>query len=112
MADTGPPRAGETILLPPGSAVLLDKLGAVAIHVEPEGEVALLVELGGRLNKTDVSGTTAFLMRVGQAAELIANIVVAVHAGDPDAQSFGDQIKAAVKAEQERLSAVEGEHGP
>lgn len=112
---TGPPAPGETIDIPPCGAVLLDTLGAVAIRVEPENDLGLLVELGGRLNKSDVRRTTGFLVTAAHAAELIANIVVAVQhlraAGDPAALAFNDELERALERERERLGAVEGEHG-
>lgn len=95
--------------------MLLDKLGAVAICVEPENELALFVELGGRLNKSDLRQTVAFLFTAGHAAELIANIVVAMQNlranGDPVALEFNDELDRALQRERDRLTAVEGEHG-
>lgn len=117
MPDTGPPATGERITIPAGGAVLLDKLGAVAIRTEPADELALLLELGGRLNKFDTSirSTKAYLMGAGHAAELIAAIVVAVQrlreAGDDEALEFARELDEAVKRERDRLGAVEGEHG-
>lgn len=112
---TGPPAAGERVRIPAGGAILLDKLGAVAIRTEPDDEHALLIELGGRLNKSDVRRTEAYLLAPGQAAELVAAVVVAVQTlnetGDPDAVVFGVVVAAAIAAERDRLAAIAAEHG-
>lgn len=112
---TGPPAPGELVNFPPGGAVLLDRLGAVAIRTEPAGELAILLELGGRLNKQADRQTVAYLLRASQAAEVLAAIAVAVEDlarhGDTAALNFAGELDEAIVREQARLGAVEGEHG-
>lgn len=68
----------EEIRLPPGSAILLDALGGVAILTLPKSERAILLDLGGRLNRTEHTAEYRYLLRPEQAAELIAELMTLV----------------------------------
>lgn len=98
---------GRMVPIPRGGAVLIDALGAVAIEARPSGEPAVLIELGGRLNKTDERWSGQFLFSVGQAAELLANVAVA---GNRAGRDFAAELDAALTREQERIGAIEAEH--
>lgn len=101
--------AGEfiAIALGPGEAVILDMLGAEAIETQPAGETAILLELGGRLNKSADRWRGKFLMSAPQSAELIATIVVAARRGG--STEWIAEFDAALEREQQRLAAVDGE---
>lgn len=85
-------------------AVLLDEVGASPIEVQATGGglggLGTVLDLGGRLNKTDTRVTHRYLMTVPQTAELIANLVVAAQTA---ARDFGEQLEQAIAAEQERV---------
>jgi hypothetical protein len=113
MSPHGPYTPGERVDLPPGGAVLVDKLGALAIETEPAGELAILLELGGRLNKLDERSMVAYLMAAGTVAELVANVIVAVQRlGPGKGDKFRDELEEAIKAEQARVLATDQEHRP
>lgn len=101
--------ADERIVpLPEGGAVLIDQIGAVAIETQPAGEEAVVIDLGGTLNKTDERWKGKFLASPGQAGELVATLVYAVYnASDRAREIFGEEMTR----EQERLLAIQQEHG-
>lgn len=83
-------------------AVLLDELGCIAIRTEPEGALAVILDLGGRLNKTTARVTHRYAMSVPQAAELVANLVVTARRTGADFIDSPDTVAtyaAAVVAE-------------
>jgi hypothetical protein len=90
---------GITPFDPGYRTVLLDGLGAVAMHVQPGNELAVYLELTGRLNKRRERDEAAYLMRPGQAAELIADLVVAGQAGGP---VIAQELEGAIAREQAR----------
>jgi hypothetical protein len=55
-------------------AILLDKLGSELAVTAPAGELAIVLDLGGRLNKQTEEAERRFLMRPEQAAELLADL--------------------------------------
>jgi hypothetical protein len=86
-------------------AVLLDELGASAVAIDGQEETpALVVDLGGRLNKTDARVTHRYLMPVGMAAELVANVVVAAQIAGG---AFADDLERAIAAEQARIAGAD-----
>jgi hypothetical protein len=90
----------EMVGLPEGAAVLLDKLGVLPIETTPHRQKALLMELGGRLNKTSTDWIGQFLLAPKQGAELIANIVVAARTCGPE---YAADIETELRREQERV---------
>lgn len=59
-----------------GDAILLTGVGSFVIRTKPANELALALDLEGKLNKLDIVDAHRFLMSAGQAAELVAEIVV------------------------------------
>lgn len=94
--------AAEVVLLPGGAGVILDELGAKALMSRPTHggphEPAVLLELGGRINKTGKRyHPQQFLMSPGQAAELVAEIAgAATNFDEPVAREFIIQFDAAL----------------
>lgn len=94
-----------------GDAVLLDAVGAKTIKTEPSGEIAVLLDLEGRLNKLDIRDAHRYLMSAGTAAELIAEIVVAAQKaaaagsslGITESHSFLNELQAAIGLARDRL---------
>jgi hypothetical protein len=58
-----------------GEAVLVDELGAHPLLTAPAAEDAVLLDLGGSLNRTDQRWEGRFLMAPGHAAELVAELM-------------------------------------
>lgn len=85
--------------------VIVDELGAVATRTQPRGEMAVYLEVGGRLNKRQERDARALLLSVGQAAELMAELVVAGHAGGP---VFGRELEAAIERKQRERGLTNG----
>jgi hypothetical protein len=54
--------------------ILLDRLGSEMAVTKPAGELAIILDLGGRLNKQTEDAERRFLMRPEQAAELLADL--------------------------------------
>jgi hypothetical protein len=80
--------------------VIVDSVGAVAMLLAPRQELALYLELAGRLNKRRDRDEGAYLFSIGQAAELVADVVVAAQAsGDT---GFARELEAAIAREQAR----------
>lgn len=103
---------GDVIPLGKDGAVLVDESGAVAIEVTPTGggdqQTAILLELGGKLNKSDDRWKGRFLLAVGQVAELMADLAVAAkNSGDQD---FVRELDVALAREQARIAAIDAEH--
>jgi hypothetical protein len=67
---------GQRVQMDVGDPVLMDSVGARVILTEPAGDVALLLDLEGKLNKLQERVAHRFLMPVGMAAELIAELLV------------------------------------
>lgn len=67
----------ERVNLGEGEAILLDALGARAIKLSPSGEVALMLDLEGRLNKRPDRDVARYLLPPGAAAELVAALIAA-----------------------------------
>lgn len=93
-----------------GDVVLLDAVGAKAIVLQPSGEVGLILDLEGRLNKLDVRDVHRYAMSAGLAAELIAEVVVAAQEAAnrgsalelTGGQDFALELERAIAAEQQR----------
>lgn len=88
-------------------AVLVDELGVLAAEMHPTGELAVVLDIGGRVTNRTERERNRYLMRAGQAAELIAEIVVAAQRLEPH---FRHELDRAIKREQERIAAVDSEH--
>lgn len=78
--------------------VILDQLGGVAISTQPGADLGIYLELGGRYNKRDDRDERAYLLAVGQAAELVAELVVAGQAGGP---AFSQELEKAIARKQQ-----------
>jgi hypothetical protein len=61
---------------PAGKAILLDRLGSARAATKPAGELAIILDIGGRLNKQTEHVEHRFLMRPEQAAELVADLTL------------------------------------
>jgi hypothetical protein len=91
-----------------GDAVLVDGCGARVARFSPSDQVGLVLDLQGRLNGLAIRDTHRYLLTAGQAAELIAELIVAgneaaVRGSDIRLGStFADELEAAVALEQER----------
>jgi hypothetical protein len=80
-------------------AVILDELGCKAILTEPSNELAVVLDLGGRLNRTPARVEHRYIMSAGQAAELIADLTIGARAvGGPAWLEELDRELAAAKA--------------
>jgi hypothetical protein len=98
----------ERVNLGEGEAILLDALGARAIRVTPSGEVALMLDLEGRLNKRPDRDIARYLLAPGHAAELVASLVAAVQRAakeSPEGVDFAVEFERALAREQEHLVA-------
>lgn len=90
--------------------LLMDAVGAKAVRLERDGQdvgIGLVLDLEGRLNKTPERAHRRAMLSAGQAAELIAALVVAAQVaqrelGD-DGVLFSAELEAAVAREQARL---------
>jgi hypothetical protein len=93
-----------------GDVMILDAIGSLVIKTEPDGDVMLMLDLEGRLNKLQVRDVHRYVMTAGQAAELLAELVVAgqqaAHGGSPlgitEGKEFAAELEAAIAAEQQR----------
>lgn len=93
-----------------GDVVLLDAVGAQCIRMHPSGEVGLILDLEGKLNKLNVRDVHRYVMPAGMAAELIAEIVVAAQdaaangsgLGITGGRDFAAELEAAIAFEQRR----------
>lgn len=99
-----PSESPQHVELGKGGAVIVDELGAVPILTQPSNEEALLIELGGRLNKMQERRKQKYLLSPGQAAELIANIIVACGA---TTIGFRQELDRALTREQDRVKLIE-----
>lgn len=97
------------ILLDTGDAVLLDATGAQVVRFDPSGEVGIVLDLEGRLNRLQVRDVHRYILSAGMAAELIADLVVAgqeaASAGSAlgiTGTTFAAELEAAIAAEQAR----------
>lgn len=92
--------------------VLLDALGAKVVRTLPSGQVAVVLDLAGRVNKSE-SGEREehrYAFSAGMAAELVAELVVAgqeaATAGSDleisGGKEFAKELELAIAAEQER----------
>lgn len=63
--------------IPPGGAVIVDRLGSRAFLSLPSREFGVFLDLGGRLNKQTEDRETRYLFAPGQVSELIADLVTA-----------------------------------
>jgi hypothetical protein len=77
-------------------AVLLDELGCVAILTVPAEETAVVMDLGGRLNRAHSRVVHRYAMSPAQAAELVVELLEAGQSADPA------EFLAAIDAEIER----------
>lgn len=104
---------GERVRLDTGDAMLLDAIGAqvARLHAtDGSDDVGIVLDLEGKLNKLQVRDAHRYLLTAGQAAELIAELVVsaqqAVVDGSPleitRGQSFAAELDAAIAREQTR----------
>lgn len=112
-----PGPAGEQ--LDTGDVVLLDAVGAQVMRFEPRGEVGLILDLEGRLNKLGVRDVHRYALSAGLAAELVAELVTAgrraADAGSAlgiTGRSFQAELVAAIEAEQRRRGTNQGESKP
>lgn len=71
------PLPDKFVPLDTGDAVLLDASGAQVVRMEPSGEVGIILDLEGKLNKLDIRDVHRYVMSAGMAAELVAELVVA-----------------------------------
>lgn len=71
-------QVGDELRLDAGDAILLDRLGAAPIETRPEGTLAIVLDVGGRLNKRTDDVENRYLMRPGQAVELVTELVTAL----------------------------------
>jgi hypothetical protein len=92
-----------------GDAMLLDAVGAQVVRFDPSGEVGLILDLEGRLNKLAVRDAHRYLLTAGHAAELIAEIVVAGQQAAASGSSMGidgthfaAELESAIANEQAR----------
>jgi hypothetical protein len=100
----------QFVPLDTGDAVLLDAIGAKVIGLIPGNEVAIILDLEGRLNKLDVRDVHRYVMSAGLAAELIAELIVtgteAAHRGSKlgitGGHEFAAELDAAIANEQQR----------
>jgi len=85
-------------------AILLDAHGVEPIMLMGESGAgpAVVMELGGRINKTDERATHMYLASGAQVGELIARMVAAGRRVEP---KLREEIEAAYTAEIERLHA-------
>jgi hypothetical protein len=71
--------------VPAGSAVLVDELGSVALETLPAAERGVLLELGGRVNRSEERWSGKFLMSWQQAMELCSDVLTSsFRAAGPD----------------------------
>lgn len=93
------PPAGEPMEMAPGACILLDVMGSMAIQTQPDGDAMVMVDLEGKLNKKDERAVTRWLMAVGQAAELVVDIVLATKALPQEhREHFTKEFQAALVA--------------
>jgi hypothetical protein len=98
--------AEQVIQLDTGDAMLLDALGAQAVALrlgDGEPEIGICLDLEGRLNKLQIRDAHRYLLAPGQAAELIAELVVAAQAAaaqSPAGRAFAVELEAAIAREQ------------
>lgn len=93
-----------------GDGMLVDAVGALVVRFDPSGEVGLVLDLEGRLNKLEVRDAHRYLLSAGMAAELIAELVVAGQQaasvgsalGMTGASDFAAELETAIAAEQKR----------
>jgi hypothetical protein len=87
--------------------VLLDQLGTGILGLKPSDELAVYLELSGRLNRSPDRNLTTYLLPPGMVGELVASMIVALDRVEllPLAR-----IGEAVARERLRVQAVEGEH--
>lgn len=84
MGAEGLRPGGITRFSPDYRTVLLDSVGAVALKLSPTGELAVYLELGGRVNKRQERDEGAYLMPPAMGAELVAEVIVAANAAGTD----------------------------
>lgn len=65
----------EPIDLPAGAGIIVDRLGSVAVITAPAAEAAIVLDLGGRLNKQEDDVEHRYLFAPGQVTELIVDLV-------------------------------------
>lgn len=102
----------QRVNLAEGEAILLDSLGARAIRLQPSGTVALMLDIEGRLNKTEARDVVRYLLSPGAAAELMAALVAAVQRAvqeSPEGVDFAVELERALAREQEHLVSDEDE---
>lgn len=91
----------EIVDLPPGGAIMLDALGAKAILTQPtvrsaQPQLGIVLDLEGKLNKLPQREHRRFLLSVGQAAELAAELAVrSSQAGR--LEEFNSELESAVE---------------
>lgn len=79
----------DKIPLDTGDAIILTGLGSRVIRLEPTAEIGLLLDLEGRLNKLDIVDAHRYIMTAGQAAELIADVIVSGQAAASEGSDVG-----------------------
>jgi hypothetical protein len=100
----------DRIRMEVGDAVLVDGIGSQVVEFEPSGEVGIVLDLEGKLNKLQIRDAHRYALSAGMAAELIADLIVsAEHAvqegsdlGITKGRSFGEELAAAIALEQQR----------
>lgn len=92
-----------------GDAILLDAIGAEVVRLEPADQVGVMLDLEGKLNKLQVRDAHRYLLSAGQAAELVARLVVAAqHANSAGAGSdFAREFAEAIAREQTKLRGLD-----
>lgn len=83
----------DHVPLDTGDAIILSGIGTMVIRTQPANEVAVVLDLEGKLNKLDIVDAHRYLMSAGQAAELVAEIIVtateaAAHGSDTGGTTF------------------------
>lgn len=81
--------------------VIVEKLGTAAIRTQPHNELAVVMDVGGRLNKQNERRERRFIMSPEIAAELVADIVVSA----TEFPEFAAELDIAIQRERERRFA-------
>lgn len=66
----------EVVKIPEGGAVIVGQLGSKAIITSPSAQDAVVLELGGTLNKSGEPWSGMFLISPEQTVELVADLIL------------------------------------
>lgn len=81
--------------------VIVERIGTAAIRTTPHNELAVVMDIGGRLNKREETRERRFIMSPEIAAELVADIVVSA----TEFPEFAAELDIAIQRERERRFA-------